>query len=230
MSEISVIIPAYQAEKTIAACLDSIATQRLRPHEVIVVDDGSTDATVVVAKTNSMTTRVISRPHQGAAEARNVGAAEAAGDLLFFCDADVTLDSRALEQLDHALASHPDAAFAYCSFRWGQKVFRAEPFDVDRLRRNNSISTMSLIRKKDFPGFDTALERFQDWDVWLTLAAQGKKGVAVPHTLFSVQLGGRMSHRGGLSRLRATRIIRQKHHLPAQVLDYVLAIREWLRV
>ena len=48
------------------------------------------------------------------------------------------------------------------------------------------IMTTSLIRAKDFPGFDESLKKFQDWDLWLTMLEQNKTGVWVPEILFSV--------------------------------------------
>lgn len=49
-------------------------------------------------------------------------------------------------------------------------------FDSDSLRRSNYISTMSLIRTEKFPGFDESLQRFQDWDLWLTMLHNGDTG------------------------------------------------------
>jgi len=49
------------------------------------------------------------------------------------------------------------------------------------------ITTTSLIRAKDFPGFDESLKKFQDWDLWLTMLEQGKIGVWIPEVLFSAK-------------------------------------------
>ncbi|KKW45216.1 MAG: hypothetical protein UY95_C0004G0018, partial [Parcubacteria group bacterium GW2011_GWA2_56_7] len=56
------------------------------------------------------------------------------------------------------------------------------------LRRMNFIHTSALIRSDGFPGFDEAIKRFQDWDVWLTLLKEGKEGVFVDEELFRVLL------------------------------------------
>ncbi len=84
----SVIVPAYQAAATLPACLAALAGQEVDPaaFEVIVVDDGSSDATAEIARRAGVVT--ITQPHAGAAAARNTGAAVARGDLLLFTDAD----------------------------------------------------------------------------------------------------------------------------------------------
>lgn len=58
------------------------------------------------------------------------------------------------------------------------------PFDVKVLTDHNFIMTTSLIRKEVFPLFDESLKRFQDWDLWLTLAKQGKEGIYIDEFLF----------------------------------------------
>ncbi len=85
---VSVIVPAYNAAETLPLCLAALAAQDY-PHEkyeVIVVDDGSTDATAALARAAGV--RVITQPNAGPAAARNTGAAAATGDLLLFTDAD----------------------------------------------------------------------------------------------------------------------------------------------
>ena len=84
---ISIVVPAYDAEATLGACLEALGAQEgIAEHEVIVVDDGSTDATAELARRAGAA--VISQGHAGAAAARNRGAAAAHGSLLLFTDAD----------------------------------------------------------------------------------------------------------------------------------------------
>lgn len=84
---ISVIVPAHNAVDTLAACLEAIAASTFLPEEVLVICDGCTDGTADLAR--SFGARAIEYDGQhGASYARNVGAAAAHGDLLFFIDAD----------------------------------------------------------------------------------------------------------------------------------------------
>jgi glycosyltransferase involved in cell wall biosynthesis len=85
---VSVVIPARDASATLGATLAGLAAQERRPDEVIVVDDGSGDATVVLAEAAPVVTRVIAGPGEGPGAARNAGAVAATGDVLAFLDAD----------------------------------------------------------------------------------------------------------------------------------------------
>ena len=109
--KISVICPAWQASATIAQTLQSVQMQTTPPEEMIVVDDGSTDQTAVIAA--SLGVRVIRREHAGGAEALNAGIAAASGDVLAFIDADDLWTSAKLEYQSNALLGDPtlDAVF-----------------------------------------------------------------------------------------------------------------------
>lgn len=85
---ISVIVPAYNAQATLAETLDSILAQTRKADEVIVVDDGSSDATAAVAKSHSLRPEVISTDNKGAASAINTGISVATCDYVAFLDAD----------------------------------------------------------------------------------------------------------------------------------------------
>lgn len=226
---ISVIIPVHNGAKTLGKTLASLFAQTRQPDEVIVVNDRSTDDFRSVIQPYIERLLLIDSPRVGAAAARNVGIEHATGDAFFFCDADLLLEPLLLERLSGALEKDATAAFVYCAFRWNEKIFAQQPFDPALMQGNNYISTMSLVRRDAFPGFDEALSRFQDWDVWLTIIERGGRGVAVPDVLFSVIEEGTMSRRGGLSRLRATAQIRRKHHLPWRFSDFWLALKESVR-
>lgn len=85
---ISLIIPAWNAAATLAETLDSVASQTLQPGEVIVVDDGSEDATVQIARTHRLQPELIRKAHSGAPATLNAGIRQASGDCLAFLDAD----------------------------------------------------------------------------------------------------------------------------------------------
>lgn len=84
----SVIIPAFNAATTLARAIDSVRAQSWPVHEIIVVDDGSTDDTVDVARRFGDAVRLIRQRNSGVSVARNAGAAAATGDWLAFLDAD----------------------------------------------------------------------------------------------------------------------------------------------
>ncbi len=208
-SSISVIIPTYQHAGTIAACLESVFAQTRAPSEVIVVNDGSTDATLEALRPFSSRITLIDQSNQGGNLARNQGFATSHGDRVIFCDADVIMRTDMLEKLSGALDAHAEASYAYAAFRFGWKRFRSFPFDQERLRRMNYIHTTSLVRREHFPGFDPAIRRFQDWDLWLTMLEQGHGGVHVSEELFRVVDERR---RKGISQWRPSFL----YHIPWQ--------------
>lgn len=112
MPFISVIIPAYQAEKYIAQAVASVREQNWQGQcEIIVVDDGSADNTAAAAETLGV--RVIRKMQGGAASARNEGLRAATGDLILLLDADDVFTSGALEAMYAAMEEkQAEAVFA----------------------------------------------------------------------------------------------------------------------
>lgn len=88
MVRISVVVPCYNAERFIGTALRSIADQTLKPHEVIVVDDGSNDASLEVVQSSKLSVRLLESARRGGAGARNIGIRAAKGEWLAFLDAD----------------------------------------------------------------------------------------------------------------------------------------------
>lgn len=94
----SVIIPAYNAEKHIGACLESLKNQTYKNFEIIVVDDGSTDKTLAIAKNYGV--KIISNEKNvGEGISRNIGAEQARGDILVQTDSDVVVPITWLEKI-----------------------------------------------------------------------------------------------------------------------------------
>lgn len=193
---ISIVVPAYNHSSALPGLFDSLLAQTFGDWECIVVDDGSIDDTETVVR-NYMD----NLPHEqkqkfqyhkqangGAPKARNAGAKLAKGEYLLFADADLILPFDWLGTMLSALQNDVQAAYAYSGLVFGKKLFAGREFGSEALRQNNYIHTSALIRTRDFPGFDESLKRFQDWDLWLTMLAQGKVGVFVPNILFTARV------------------------------------------
>lgn len=188
---VSVIIPAYNHASTLPACLLSLFSQSWPIKEIIVVDDGSTDATEQTLKPFLSRIRYLKQANGGAPKARNNGFRASSSEYVIFVDADVVMKPQMLELMMRALKEHPEHSFAYSGFRFGWKSFRGLPFSKTRLFETNYIHTTSLIRRSDFPLFDESVKRLQDWDLWLRMVKQGKTGICVSiKPLFSVQISG----------------------------------------
>lgn len=99
---VSIIVTAYNAEKYIADCLESIIAQTVGDFQLIVIDDGSSDSTPEIVRDfcgNHNQCQLISQPNQGPSSARNIGLKHASGKFVLFVDGDDTLSTHALQIL-----------------------------------------------------------------------------------------------------------------------------------
>lgn len=105
MSKISVIIPVYNAEKTLRRCLDSIMSSEYEDYEVIVINDGSTDNSASILgeyASQDQRIRIINQTNAGPSVARNKGLSMAAGEIIAFIDSDDYVRGDYLDQLAKA--------------------------------------------------------------------------------------------------------------------------------
>jgi cellulose synthase/poly-beta-1,6-N-acetylglucosamine synthase-like glycosyltransferase len=97
---VSVIIPAYNEEKTIAKTIESILNSDYPKFEVMVVDDGSKDETLKIAKTyENSQVKVLTKENGGKGTALNLGLKEVKGEIIFTMDADTYVDSKAMKKM-----------------------------------------------------------------------------------------------------------------------------------
>jgi len=128
---ISVMIPVYNGEAYLGEAIDSVLAQSYRPIEVIVVDDGSDDASGEVACRYGDAVRYQRQPRAGNGAARNRAVALATGDLFTFLDADDRLVPGALERLADVLRVDPSLQAVYGHVR----EFVSPDLDADALAR-----------------------------------------------------------------------------------------------
>ena len=118
---VSVVMPAWNAEATIAKALQSVAAQTYRNLEIIIVVDGSVDATAKLAMEfckSDPRARVLRRSNGGPAAARNLGIADARGDWIALIDADdLWRPTKVRKQVSVALAADEPPGFVYCWYR-----------------------------------------------------------------------------------------------------------------
>ncbi len=190
-ADVSVVMPAYNNAATVGRALASIAAQTLRPLEVIVVDDGSTDGTAeavraMAAAMNGVRLRLFRQANQGAGAARNRAVAAAKGAWLAFLDADdewlpakVERSMAVLEAGDLVMCSHnlfnvgPEGESLNDSrARWLRDP--ADPYRTLFLR--GFISSSTVVVRRDavlaVGGFDVTLRSAQDYELWLAVLAR----------------------------------------------------------
>ncbi len=203
IAPVTVVIPAYNAAAFLPRTLRSLAEQTWRPQQVIVVDDGSTDGTVDVARQHGAQCLQQSRGGPGAA--RNRGLAEAEGDYVAFLDAD---DWYALDKLERSI-EHLRELNASClaTDAWlvrGDRVERRKNqhrtvpgvLTLEHLLRGNPITCSSVVAKRDAVraagGFDESPELIatEDYDLWLRMAQREPIAyLAEPLTFYLVHPG-----------------------------------------
>lgn len=126
---------------------------------------------------------------------RNEGFKKSTQPYVFFCDNDILLPKNYLKSLLEILEKNPDKGYAYTGYYgivkdatnhplMGNFKIPTLPFDGNRLKSGNYISTMSLMRREIFPFFDETLKRLQDWDIYLTLLEKGIEGISVDNLEF----------------------------------------------
>ena len=114
--KISVIVPAYQVEKDIERCLDSIINQTYKNLEILVIDDGSKDSSGDIADTYAVKDsriRVIHKKNEGLPQARKTGVENATGEYIGFVDADDWIEPDMFEVLYKEAKAQNDADLCY---------------------------------------------------------------------------------------------------------------------
>ena len=132
--KISIIIPAYNAEKTISKCLDSIINQTYKNLEIIVINDGSTDSTSkVISEYEKKDGRIkfIDNKNHGVSYTRNIGISNSTGEYINFVDADDYLEKDCFEKLIPHLKNNPDF------LRYNLNVIGGKSFNNDLYELRN---------------------------------------------------------------------------------------------
>lgn len=188
---ISVVIPLYNKELSVAGTLRSVLAQTYTDFEVIVVDDGSTDGSAsVVESFADNRIRLIRKTNGGVSSARNRGIQEARGSHIAFLDGDDCWEPNYLEELVKLIDDFPDAAIyglGHCAMERDEMHntakknlpdgFRGVLEDVWTTRpyyywTGSSSSSSSRLRK--LGGFDERMTYGEDLDMWWRLILDGK--------------------------------------------------------
>jgi glycosyltransferase involved in cell wall biosynthesis len=176
----SVIIPAYNAASTIVAAVESCLSQTYPTHEVIVVDDGSTDGTGELLEARfGMTIQLIKLSrNSGPSAARNAGLGAATGTHIAFQDADDVWHREKLARIAEVLHHYPHIRFLFhpytlaaVDFRVEQDMLRPARYPFWKLLLSNPIGTPCVItaRHSIYP-FNEQLRYMEDYELFLRMA------------------------------------------------------------
>jgi glycosyltransferase involved in cell wall biosynthesis len=199
--EISVIIPAWNAERHISRAIRSVLAQTRPADEIIVVDDGSTDGTAEAVQTFGQAVRLIQQPHAGVSVARNTGIAAARGQWMAFLDADDEwlADKLRLQAAGHEHHTHLKWSFTRLEWahpQWAahrvahppsQETYRVFEDYLAAYCEGFFISTITvMIHRSVFDavgGFEPGMKRAQDNDLWFRIAYRFPQVGYVPRSL-----------------------------------------------
>lgn len=210
MVTISVIIPTYNAERTILDTIASVQQQNFSNFEIVVINDGSTDRTVELLNTiDDPRIKIFSYSNGGLPVARNRGISHATGEFIAFLDADDLWTPDKLELQLAALQQHPNAGVAYSWIYFMEEKEHSLSFHPSEpvLFEGNVYANLlvgdfiyngsnTLIRKQaiNLTGeFDPALKSCEDWDYWLRLALHWHFVVVPKHQIYYRRSAGAMS-------------------------------------
>jgi len=183
---ISVIIPVYNRPLFLRRAVDSVFAQTYKNFELIIIDDGSTDATInVIQKYSSSKIKTIRQKHQGVSSARNKGIQISQGDFIGFLDSDDIWHPNKLEKQISFFKNHPASQICQTDEIWVRKGKRVNPkvkhkkqtglFFKEALNLCLVTTSSILCRKELFENvepFDKALPACEDYDLYLRILAQ----------------------------------------------------------
>ena len=223
MSKVSVIIPNYNRAEIIGETIENMLSQTLPPHEVIVVDDGSSDTSIEVIKGFGSKIKLLKQVNKGPGAARNAGIKLATGQFIQFMDSDDLTSLNKLEMQAKALVNHnADIVYGPWLKAWmDDKVMRLENVVLQQkalplsrtplfwfLTEWSMVFQQCMIRKSIFTkinGYREDIRFFEDGDLFVRILLGGGKLVFESETLTFYRLNdfGKLTGNGQVNTGRA---------------------------
>lgn len=223
---VSIIMPAFNADRFIAETIRSVRTQTFDAWELLVVDDGSTDGTAQVVETFSkdLRIRLLRQKNAGVAAARNSALKNARGEWVAFLDADDVWCPEKLAEQVKAVERQPQANLVFTNYylwdgerdlelRFKSGKFPACDFER-RLIFYNLFGMSSVLLRRDalerVGEFDQQVAPAEDWDLWLRLADDGLRAAGVDKPLLRYRLWSGNASKNSIRMMQANIRVLQK--------------------
>ncbi|WP_136810861.1 glycosyltransferase family 2 protein [Desulfosediminicola flagellatus] len=193
MAKVSVIIPCFNHGAVLSETLESVYKQVFSDIEIIVVNDGSSDAFTrqMLGSLSHPDLKVIHTENQGLAAARNNGISAAEGEYILPLDADDCIGPEYIEKAVAVLGSNPDIGIVYCRAQLFGAVdteWLLPEYSLRGMLKDNLIFCSALFRRRDWEevgGYDPGMiYGWEDYDFWLSLIEKGKGVHQIPEILF----------------------------------------------
>src|SRR4051812_10194306 len=184
--EISIVVPAYNAARTVGATVESVLAQTFTNFELIVVDDGSEDETAqVVEARDDLRLTCLRTENGGVSVARNRGIERAAGRYVAFLDADDMWAPAKLERQHAAMSERPEVGLCFTATQYVdeqlrptllQRAVQRDDWPAALILEGNIVAgtvSSAMVRADVLAhagGFDPRLSLCADWDMWLRLS------------------------------------------------------------
>ena len=194
---VSIIIPCYNHGEFIINTLESLSKCDEKLHELIIINDGSTDEYTlkVFVELEQKGYRIIHQQNGGLSAARNTGILVAKGKYILPLDADNKIRPEFLIEGIQAMENDNEVVVVYGDAEYfGEKIgiWKVGEYNLQRLMLANYIDACAMIRKSVFDQvglYDTNLKLgLEDWEFWLRLSFRGCKFVYVPKILFDYRV------------------------------------------
>ncbi len=184
--KVSIVIPLYNQAEFVGQCIESALVQTYSNFEVIVVNDGSTDNSLEVARRYPV--MIVDQTNKGLAGARNAGVLNSTGQCILPLDADDWIDSTFLEKTV-ILMRESVGIVSTAMQRFGilNQLFPAEIRTLQQELKSNSIPVCSLISRNAFlgtGGYNSCAPGYEDWHLWIDILKRGWKMAVVNEPLF----------------------------------------------
>lgn len=162
MKPITIVIPNRAGQDPMVT-IKTLYEQTFQEFDIIIINDFTENACI----------------------ARNEGLKKVTSEYVLFSDNDTGWEPDAIWNLYDTLRNHPECSYAYGCYEMGGTAHCQHPWDEQMLKKRNLCDTRTLVRTADHPGWDPNIRRLQDWDVWLTMLARGKKGIYCGEKIFT---------------------------------------------